>query len=115
MGKSDGEFPEFFLIQNTDAAPGHFDHALLGEVLEHSRYHFPGTSHIFGDLFMGEIDPGVAGLGELVQQEDGQTLIKPHEEQLFHGPHHIGKPVDHQRIGEVFGIDVLLDELLILG
>ena len=72
MGKSDGEFSEFFLIQNADAAPGHFDHALLGEVLEHSRYHFPGTSHIFGDLFMGEVDPGIAGLGELVQQEDGQ-------------------------------------------
>ena len=64
---------------------------------------------------MGEADPGIAGFGELVQQEDGQPLIEPHEEQLFHGPHHIGKPIHHQRVGEVFGIDVLLDELLILS
>lgn len=71
MGKSDGEFPEFFLIQNADAAPDISIMPSLAEVLEHSRYHFPGTSHIFGDLFMGEVDPGIAGLGELVQQEDG--------------------------------------------
>ena len=41
---------------------------------------------------MGHADDGSAGALRLLHQKGSQTPVQPPEEDLLHGPHHVGKP-----------------------
>jgi hypothetical protein len=51
------------------------------------------------------------GPGGLIQQKNRKPPVKAHKQDLFHGPHHIGKTVHRQTAGKIVGIDILLAQL----
>ena len=106
-----GDLFQPLLIQHLHPAAVEADEALPGEILQQTADDLAGGTHIAGDLVVGHVEIGPAGLGQLVRQEDGQPPVGAHEEDLLHRPHGVGKAFGGHLVGVAADIDILLHQL----
>ena len=85
--------------------------ALACEILEHSGHYLAGGAHVFCDLLMGEFDGVGVILRHFIVEEDGETAVHTHKENLFKDPHYLREIGDRVFEGEDFRLGNSLGNL----